>query len=78
MVRPVLSPVTSLTMVATICPLSSVQVSSPTRGRWSGEDPGQAVFIFCWCVVTAQRPAAPLLPHTDLSGTAVHVQENSA
>ena len=42
-------------------PTVQVQVSSPTRGRWSGADPGpgpgQAVFIFAgvWTVATAQQ-----------------------
>ena len=79
--RAVVRPVLSCHLTHDGCHnLPTVQVSSPTRGRWSGADPGpgQAVFIFCWCVDGGHGPAAPLLPHTDLSGTAVHVQENSA
>ena len=79
--RAVVRPVLSCHLTHDGCHnLPTVQVSSPTRGRWSGADPGpgQAVFIFCWCVDSGHGPAAPLLPHTDLSGTAVHVQENSA
>ena len=57
MVRPVLSPVTSLTMVATICPVSSVQFPAQPGAGGQGRTRARLYLYFAgvWSRPSAQQ-----------------------
>ena len=61
MVRPVLSPVTSLTMVATICPVSSVQ-PNPGQVVRGGPGPG-CIYILLVCGHGPAPSSSTAAPH---------------